>query len=302
LAWDTKLLQPSSAPLFTFYAYRAQNENTYPPENVNLASLGGVLWYIHNELINHCATERGNGEFGFRRFKTARILRYKITMKATQPLYELGMNFASRVAFDFGKNTGAWEHFRDAVSYFKFGYNVGCNVVGEGPYPLCPSGQGKWENFCPIEYTTAYWYSFPGKCPTADLQGKTPLCESELPGGACKTVPTGQGNCTYHWEDAGWINMDDLSGITAKYGSHYEFCKANCLEYNKFDTKPGANDRDQGRCISFWNDRKNRQACDRRQQAVLNEFFKKYPTMPRELAPPVCDFNRQVFYDNLPAH
>lgn len=31
--------------LFTFYVYRAQGETTYPPENVNVADLGGVMWY-----------------------------------------------------------------------------------------------------------------------------------------------------------------------------------------------------------------------------------------------------------------
>eukprot|EP00438_Fugacium_kawagutii_P010893 Skav231401 [mRNA] locus=scaffold1456:353488:361184:- [translate_table: standard] len=30
--------------LFSFYVYRAQGETTYPPENVNVADLGGVMW------------------------------------------------------------------------------------------------------------------------------------------------------------------------------------------------------------------------------------------------------------------
>eukprot|EP00927_Polykrikos_kofoidii_P040966 TRINITY_DN34910_c0_g1_i2.p1 TRINITY_DN34910_c0_g1~~TRINITY_DN34910_c0_g1_i2.p1 ORF type:complete len:356 (-),score=36.65 TRINITY_DN34910_c0_g1_i2:9-959(-) len=162
---DPLLASPSNAPTLSFYMYRSQNDRHYPPLNTNMASLGGVLWYLQNEVVNGCFSGRGHaGDFGVRRFQITRILRYKVTLKAPEPLFKMGMNFGPRVAFDFGKNNGAWVPRKDkAKAYDVFGYVVGCNVVGKGPYPTCPSRQGEIENFCPIKYPNATWYSLPGR-------------------------------------------------------------------------------------------------------------------------------------------
>merc|ERR1712048_737231 len=222
----------SQAPTLSFYVYRSQSDETYPPLNTNAASLGGVLWYLQNEVVSRCDSGRGNGEFGYRRFKITRILRYKVMTKAPEPLFKKGMNFGVRVAYDFGKNTGAWHPSKDKLeSYEKYGYHVGCNILGAGPYPQCPEPKDHAEGYCPIEYPNAVWYSLPGKCPSQDLSHKTKQCERDQPGGYCTDGPTGQGDCTYTYEPAGELDIDELVGIKAKYGSHMNFCKKGCLEY-----------------------------------------------------------------------
>jgi len=100
----------SNAPTRTFYMYRAQSAEDYPPLNVNMATLGGVLWYLHNEVVNQCDDNRGHGtgSFGYRRFRIVRILRYKVTTKTTQKLYLADMNFGARVAYDREECLGRW--------------------------------------------------------------------------------------------------------------------------------------------------------------------------------------------------
>eukprot|EP00928_Gymnodinium_smaydae_P051939 TRINITY_DN3563_c0_g7_i1.p1 TRINITY_DN3563_c0_g7~~TRINITY_DN3563_c0_g7_i1.p1 ORF type:complete len:430 (-),score=41.19 TRINITY_DN3563_c0_g7_i1:171-1373(-) len=295
--WDRRLTQPSSAPTYSFYVYRAQNTEEYPPLNANAASLGGVLWYLHNEVVNRCDSGRGNGEFGYRRFKITRIIRYKITMKTTEPLYRKGMNFGTRVAFDSGQNTGSWYPWKDKKrSYDVYGYHVGCNYLGKGPYPLCPTKSG--ENYCPIAYDDAIWYSFPGPCPTEDIHHKHNQCRATQPGGWCKGRPTGTGDCTWTYEDAGEIDIDEVVGIKGRWPSHYEFCRKGCLEYVKYG---GWNTRDKGRCIDWWDGKFDRAKNRERMDKVDAAFKSKYPHMPsdRELPPPRCDFDKDAFYRGI---
>lgn len=294
---DPALSRPSSAPTKVFYVYRSQDDEMYPPLNANAASLGGVLWYLQNEVVNRCDSGRGSGEFGYRRFKITRILRYKVTYKAPEPLYRKGMLFGTRVAFDSGKNTGSWFPNKDMrKAYDKYGYNVGCNILGLGPYPQCPTTGP--ENFCPIEYEAPVWYSFPGPCPTQDIFHKNSKCQASEPGGYCKGPPTGSGDCTWTYEAAGEINIDELVGIKEKFGSHYNFCKKGCLEYVKYGSPKT---RDKGRCIDWWNGKFDKKQNKWRMEQVDNAFKAKYPNMPKdsEMGAPHCDFNKDAFYKGL---
>eukprot|EP00928_Gymnodinium_smaydae_P033246 TRINITY_DN23861_c0_g1_i1.p1 TRINITY_DN23861_c0_g1~~TRINITY_DN23861_c0_g1_i1.p1 ORF type:complete len:470 (+),score=47.81 TRINITY_DN23861_c0_g1_i1:60-1469(+) len=260
------LLQPSAAPVQTFYMYRAQGDTTYPPENVNLASLGGVLWYVHNEVACHCP----------RRFDITRILRYKVHVKATTPLLQTGRHFGIRYSFDSGKCTGPWDPKKD--TWDKYGYVVGCNDMVHDGFPF-PSWLAK--------YPKAAWYSIPGKCSSRTWEKATWDCKALEPGGVCNGIPTGQGNCTFSYEDAGSVNLDDIVGI----GNHTGFCEDHCREYSFH--------MDGGSCgVSWWDDKRNVTRNQQRMDDVDAAFKRKYPSLPseKELPPPVCDFDRHTYF------
>lgn len=223
---DPSLSSPSSAPLLTFYMYRAVKDEAYPPENVNSASLPGVLWYLHHEVVIQAP----------RKFDIVKILRFKVQMKATEPLVRKNMNFGARFAFDEGENTGPFACGRTETStgpnpsfcngqfseefvknftanytapyeWSQYGYFVGCNNLGEYPFPMFP-----------VNYTGAVWYSLPGTCPSKkwNQKSKGDLCMMTDPGGFCPGVtPTGAGDCTWNYELAGEITIDELVGIKA---------------------------------------------------------------------------------------
>jgi len=189
---EQSLYSPSGADLLTFHMYRAQGHSSYPPLNVNTGNLAGIMWYIQNEVVSGAY---GSGN----KFGIERVRRFKVSMKATQPLINAGMNFGVRVAFDFGNCTGPsciydWKHY---------GYNIGCNNLGSFPFP-------KYETY----YPGAVWYSLPGPCPQMPYYSQTPRCEQLQPGGKCGS-PTGSGDCTWSYEDEGeQIWLGDVYGAS----------------------------------------------------------------------------------------
>eukprot|EP00415_Alexandrium_ostenfeldii_P001244 UN1244 len=176
--------------------YRAQSPADYKPSNVNTGNLAGIMWYLQNEIVS--------GDYGYDdRFGISRIIRFKIHMKATQPLVDKGMNFGVRVAFDFGLCTGP----TCSYDWNAYGYNVGCNNLGEYPYP-------KFDT----HYPGAIWYSLPGACPSRPFFTGDKACQTSEPGGLCKDgeMPTGAGDCTWTYEVDGDIDITDLYRRTTK--------------------------------------------------------------------------------------
>lgn len=261
------LSQKSSAPLYTFYMYRAMAQDDTIHGNVNAATLGGVIWYLHNEVVWQTP----------RKFAITKIMRIKVKTRAPQPLFQKGMNFGVRYAFDSGMCTGPYSCDKQ---YFKYGYFVGCNVLGNWPFP---------------DYPVAYvgnWYSLPGPCNSkrhfdaAKFTFDNKTCAELQPGGLCTGAPTGVGNCTWSWEDAGQISVDELEGIT-----NYEaFIKAGNEEYNKTT--------DVGKGLDFWNNINDTKKAAIRVKKASDLFAKHYPNLPRDedLPPPPCDFDTKKFY------
>jgi len=253
------LAKPSDAPVHTFYMYRVEGDKTsYPWENVNTGNLAGIMWYLHNEVVERTP----------RKFGATRILRYKVSTKATAPLFEKGMNFGLRFAFDFGMCTGPF----NCAEQFAYGYFVGCNYVDQWP-----TDEWKGQN----HYPGATWFSLPGPCSGKRFGERLPSCRFSDPGGHC-AFPTGEGTCTFSYEPAGEISIDELVGIP---------------DYKAFQAKGGREYRrttDRGRFTNFWDSKSDPVACARRLEAARQLFALR--TGGDDLPAPACDFNSNAFF------
>lgn len=259
------LAAPSDAPILSFYMYRAMGDNDYAPTNVNAANLAGIMWYLHNEVVVMTP----------RKFGITRIVRMKVQTKAPAPLFEVGMNFGVRYAFDSGKCTGPWSCDKQ---YEKYGYFVGCNSVGNFPTE-------KWAKA--NHYENAIWYSLPGPCSNRMYNQHDDTCVYNEPGGACAGTPTGRGNCTYSAEPAGEIRIDELEGIS----NYQNFMWMGGKEYiHRLDT---------GFNLHFWDGKADPAKCAQRVKAAEDLFAAKYGP-PEPLATPKCDFWQAEFYRNSP--
>mmetsp|Transcript_10043 Transcript_10043/g.28342 ORF Transcript_10043/g.28342 Transcript_10043/m.28342 type:complete len:451 (+) Transcript_10043:39-1391(+) len=290
LFFNSKLYESSAAPLHSFYMYRAVSDKTYPPDNVNTGNLAGVLWYLHNEVVHKSP----------RKFDISRIVRYKVQTRATQPLYDKGMNFGVRFAFDSGQCTGPFECVRNgsnfelcagassgkysggsysskaaAFEFGEYGYFVGCNNLGHFPFPTEP-----------IQYPAAVWYSLPGPCSSRTWPEHDEQCVLDQPGGRCSGTPTGQGNCTWNYEEAGNISLDELVGIP----NYEEFLRSGRREYDKGP--------DRGHGFTWWDSIHDKLANKWRLRKARELFARKYPHMEADLEDPPCDFNFKKFYSD----
>jgi len=190
---------PSTPQTLIFYVYRAQSDENYALENVNAGNVGGVLRYLHDEVVIACP----------RLFKINRIIRFKVTMRVTHALFDTyHWQFGPFVAFDSGKCTVP----NCAEVWQKYGYVVGCQKQGTTV----------------AHYPHGVWYSFPGPCPSQNFSQKSLHCRQQEPGGLCVT-PDGTRNCTVSAEYAGQISLDDLAGIQ-NYNSQ---CSQGFLEYDR---------------------------------------------------------------------
>eukprot|EP00929_Paragymnodinium_shiwhaense_P094639 TRINITY_DN5534_c0_g1_i1.p1 TRINITY_DN5534_c0_g1~~TRINITY_DN5534_c0_g1_i1.p1 ORF type:complete len:862 (-),score=210.04 TRINITY_DN5534_c0_g1_i1:120-2705(-) len=295
---DERLLMPSEGEKMTFYMYRAQaaagTEPDYEAENVNLGTIGGTLWYLHNEIIQTCTGAGGvagqkwggTGKWGDRKFAISRIRRFKVTMKASQPLLDRGMNFGALCSYESGECTGphrgtywsgAGSGWASKNEWDEFGFVVGCGMVGKWPHQHWHSG---WK------YPNAVWYSLAGACPVLSFKKAYDQCKLEMPGGRCDD-PTGAGNCTYSVEESGEIDIDELVGITPKWSSRAEFCSQCGSEGSAWS---------RGGCgLSFWGFSIWDEASNHEQvKKALTMFQEKFPELPshEEMPTPKCDFDK----------
>lgn len=302
---DPSLILYSGAPTLTFYVYRASDDGVdYPLANVDAASAGGVLWYLHNEMVGDCSH---NGTIGQRRWGVTRIRRFKVSTRAPRPLYARGMNFGKFCAFSSGECTGPFRKGRDGAGnganskpeWDEFGFYVGCTNLGDYPFDVFRSGR---------RYPNATWYSFPGACPISQYDNRTEQCIKAMPGGLCDWA-TGQGDCTYHVRAAGEINIDELVGIRPAWDSRADFCKAGCQEGQGQDGAQqsfGANDdydqRQESKCTSWWANIWDPLANANRVKELLDMFSRKYPDSrtEKDLPPPKCDFNYDRYFASAP--
>jgi len=244
----------SSAPLHEFYLYRAVAGSTvskYPFGQVNLGNMDGVMWYLMNEIV----TNYTHGPRCPRRFGISEIRRIKVKTRATPALARLGMNFGARFAFDSGVCagrcfpgnlcTGPGDCY---VHYDQYGFVPGCNNF-ESEYPF------------PVDAHSApggVWYSLP-------LEGR------------CDRDPTGERNCTWSYEDAGSITLEQLEKLS-----------------------PGDDNYCNGYGTDFWQNQWDPSVMSWRSEVARWVFKNKYPHSPKEIPPPKCDFDKDKWYAEDP--
>lgn len=243
--------KPKSAHSMSFYMYKSTGPTRPDLNSTTLSSLGGTLWYLHNEVVQYCP----------RRYGIDRIRRYLVTIKPSDRLFEqTGQTFDSYAHFSKGK---CMDEDCAENRWQKYGYNVGCR------YP------DKHNSFA--YYRKAIWYSLPGSCPSKHYSSKTALCRSVEPGGRCK-LPNGSNSCTWWAEEAGEIFLDELVGIP----DYKTFCSAGNYEYD-LATDSGVGP------VSFWDSRLDAASCAYRDRKMHKLFQEKYPSMPASLAYSPCD-------------
>eukprot|EP00931_Biecheleriopsis_adriatica_P102261 TRINITY_DN77253_c0_g1_i1.p1 TRINITY_DN77253_c0_g1~~TRINITY_DN77253_c0_g1_i1.p1 ORF type:complete len:481 (+),score=67.59 TRINITY_DN77253_c0_g1_i1:77-1519(+) len=266
---------PSNAPLHSFYVYRATSGRSFPMENVNTANAAGVMWYLHNEVVRWVP----------RRFGIDRIIRFKVHYRAPQPLFDKGMNFGVRYAFDSGKCTGPGDCDKELGKYGNF---VGCNLVYD--FPTYQFKDGKY-------YPSPTWYSFPGDCSDQDYHHQTQECKASKPGGACSGTPTGTGDCTYSFEPAGFVMLDDVVGLK----DYQSFIHSGGREYVAgFGVSQGIcrhhhETCDKGIHLDFWDWKHSEKYNKKRVEKLLQTFKEKYPGQ-EDLPEVPCDFNNYHYY------
>jgi len=268
------LRAPSQAPLQSFYIYRATSGKEFPIENVNAANAQGVMWYLHNEVVRYVP----------RRFGIDRIVRFKVQYRAPTPLHEKGMNFGVRYAFDSGECTGPGDCQKELGQYGNF---VGCNLVYAYPTPQFEDAK---------YYGNPTWYSFPGDCSMKDYHHQDGMCKTYHPGGACSGTPTGAGDCTYSYEPAGFVMVDDVVGINdysafarkggREYVAGFGVSQSICRRYRSTC--------DKGIHLDFWDWKHSEKYNKLRVQKMLDTFKKKYPGQ-EELGDAPCDFNEYKY-------
>lgn len=249
--------------LMTFYMYRATHDGWGAHlESANLGNVEGVLWYLHNEVVQSCP----------RKENINRILRYVVTMRNPATLFEGGLHFQFGQYTDFRKGKCMFNSSNCSNLWDKYGYAVGCT-------PLDTLGADLPNYVGPPQ---PVWYSVPGRCTSMEIDssGDKPFgCWNDEPGGWC-AHPDGTKNCTWKAEYAGEIRVDELSGIT----DPANYCAQGNIEYNKTS--------DAGVGTSFWNDRRDAEQCKRRADYVRELFQMKYPNYPNNLGEPICDWWR----------
>jgi len=266
------------APLLDFYMYRAQTDENYSPVNQDMANIGGMLWYLHNEIIWHHWIRVGS----FSSTPKTRLEQWRVKVRPTCQLWSTGMNFGVVNTYDLGECTGPFK----CQNLKHYGPTVGCETWDIGKDNHYPHEE--W--YRRVKYPHAAWYSLPGACASKKFWGKDKKCAWREPSGACPEgieEPTGEMDCTYTYKKVGEISIDELEGIS----SFDDLMKKGGYEYSRST--------DKGKMLHFWDHINSTEANQRRIDITLKKFMDKYPDHPY-LEDPTCDFKPQVFFPNWP--
>ncbi|KAI9998141.1 hypothetical protein PInf_002475 [Phytophthora infestans] len=213
-------------------------------DTVNTASVEGALMFVQAEGINvneqsvKCQ-RKNNMQY---------VVFYEITI--VQPTYGIKYyeshtppEYGEFVAMDGAKCTDEGSDLsEDCKVYYgldgemDIGPMVGSNLQTSDPRAPYPGN---------------YWFSFPNSCAQELRADKTDECRAEYPGGLCPmgVQPDGD-SCTFSYKILGYLNIDDLVGITEMgYSTYKEFCEDGGVEFKASNTGSGF---EVDESIDFW--------------------------------------------------
>eukprot|EP00644_Phytophthora_capsici_P014417 jgi/Phyca11/99145/e_gw1.3.826.1 len=213
-------------------------------DTVNMASVEGALMYVQAEGIN----VNEQSVKCHRKNDMQYVVFYEMTI--VQPTNSIKYyenhnppEYGEFVAMDGAKCTNAGSDLPKSCKVYygldgtmDIGPNVGCNPQGSDPRAPYPNN---------------YWCSYPNSCAQKYRADKTAECRAQYNGGLCPmgVEPDGE-TCTYKYKILGYINIDDLVGITKMGFSNYQqFCENGGIEFKAKNTGNGF---EVEQCIDFW--------------------------------------------------
>ncbi|CAI5736307.1 unnamed protein product [Hyaloperonospora brassicae] len=213
-------------------------------DTVNTASVEGALMFVQAEGINvneqsvKCQ-RKNNMQY---------VVFYEVTI--VQPTYGIKYyekhtppEYGEFVAMDGAKCTNEGS---DLSEHCKVYYGL------DGTVDVGPMVGANLQTADPrAPYPGNYWFSYPGSCAQKLRADKTDECRAEYPGGLCAmgVQPDGD-NCTFSYKILGYLNIDDLVGITEMgYGNYTDFCADGGVEFKASNTGSGF---DVEESIGFW--------------------------------------------------
>ncbi|KAI9921884.1 hypothetical protein PsorP6_001479 [Peronosclerospora sorghi] len=233
-------------------------------DTVNTASVEGALMYVQAEGINvneqSVKCERKN--------KMQYIVFYQVTI--VQPTYGIKYyenhtppEYGKFVAMDGAKCTDQGSDLSEDCKVY-YGLD-GEMKIG----PMVGSTLQTTDPRAPYAYN--HWFSYANSCAQKLREDKTDECRAEYPGGLCPlgVEPDGK-NCTFSYTILGFLNLDDLVGITDMgYRSYKEFCEDGGIEFKATNTGKGF---DVDESIDFWKDPGDKDANTERTQKMIRMY------------------------------
>ncbi|HSY47487.1 MAG TPA: hypothetical protein VLC46_01625 [Thermoanaerobaculia bacterium] len=237
--------QPSPPPVTSFRVYRAIDSRFLGGSlgdagtrlgNTNAASAGGVLGYLHTEVIPSFAVSKT----GLRHNNIDAIAVFEVHVLNVRRARLIAPNdppgnmnlFGPFMAFDRGMAMPP--PAREQI--MSYGAYVGIQDQANNPRHAYP---GDWYSFvgvCPLSPWTTGENGYgdkPSPCPT------TPALEGICP--AAGAAPDGTPLCQYTYSYLGYVPLDDLVGITSKA---HPLCQEGgtpraCVDYADFRRNGG---------------------------------------------------------------
>ncbi|OWZ00607.1 hypothetical protein PHMEG_00028163 [Phytophthora megakarya] len=213
-------------------------------DTVNTASVEGALMYVQAEGIN----VNEQSVKCHRKNDMQYVVFYQLTI--LQPTYGIKYyeshtppEYGEFVAMDTAKCTDEGSDLpEDCKVYYgldgqmDIGLMVGSNLQTSDPRAPYPGN---------------YWFSYPNSCAQELRTDKTDECRTKYPGGLCAMGVEPDGDkCTFSYKILGYINIDDLVGITEMgYSNYTEFCEDGGVEFKASNTGSGF---EVDESLDFW--------------------------------------------------